>query len=392
MTAHRDGRDAVSDSSPIRLGSPIDVVASAPYLLGFAPANSVVLVFFQQHSNLLVVTGRVDFPAVPADEGAVFAQCRQVFASAQGAGATAVHTIVYPPPGAGQDRARTLGRRLCAMADAADIAVFSSGVVMGNRWYDASEPDCPGVQFDPTTTTVAAGFVSRGVSYLPDREALRDLVVGPQTELAGEARAALMGREPLPGLPNATRSADRRAIEDAIISHLLAPNAADGKSCAEPMDPRTLACWAIALADRRIREPVLRRMASCIEQNSAERLDEHWQQRALDRLCWLVRNTPDEVAAPISATLAAVSWQAGNGALALIAADHALMCDSTNNLADLVETAVGRGVPPSVWISLLTSMTLAELRSGRSPRRSTTAARSSQHGSVGNRTAGKWSA
>ncbi|MEI8082010.1 MAG: DUF4192 family protein, partial [Actinomycetes bacterium] len=194
MTEHSDGGEAVTASSSIRLGSSIDVVASVPYLLGFAPADSLVLVFFARQSNRLVVTGRVDYPRVVADQGTVFAQCRCVFASAVKAGATGVHVIAYPPVGAEavatdeRDSARALCLRLVAMAKAADLTVLGSGFVTANHWFDSSLPDTGGVMFDPAATAVAAGFVSKGVSYLPDREALRARVVGPPTDLARDVK------------------------------------------------------------------------------------------------------------------------------------------------------------------------------------------------------------
>lgn len=365
---------ANNDSDVVRISSPLDVTTSVPYLLGFAPSASLVFVFFREEDKRLVVTGRVDYPAIPTDNALVFARCRQVLTSAQAAGGSSVHILVYPKIGAEPPMTQSVCRQLCDLAGDAGVSVWSCGIVAAGRWFDFLAGDGIGVPIDPVGTNVAADFVGHGMSYLPDRESLQACVTGPETRVAYQARECVLNSNRFLEVPTAATARDRRLVENDIIDHLLAPRSVFQGRLREGEElrpaPAVLAGWALALDDRRVREPVLRRTASVLGSNPSVSLPDCWQDTALARFCWLVRNTPGEIGAPIAATLAAFCWQLGNGPLALIAADHALTCDPSNKLAELIESAVGQGVPPRVWIEMLETMTLAELRSGRRAGRS----------------------
>lgn len=372
--AHCCAMSANNDSKVVRISSPLDVATSVPYLLGFAPSASLVFVLFREEDKRLVVTGRVDFPTTPADDPLVLARCQQVLTSAKAEGSSAVHILVYPTIGAEPPRPQSVCRQIADLAGDVGISIWSCGIVAGGRWFDYLASDAIGVPMDTAGTNVAADFVGHGMSYLPDRESLQDCVAGPETRFAYQARECVMNSNRFLEVPAAVTARDRRLIENDIIDYLLAPRCVLSGGFREtevlrPV-PAVLAGWALALADRRVREPVLRRTASVLGTNPSVSLPDFWQDTALTRFCWLVRNTPEEIGAPIAATLAAFCWQLGNGPLALIAADHALTCDPENNLAELIESAVGQGVPPSVWIEMLETMTLAELRSGRRSARS----------------------
>lgn len=68
--------------------------------------------------------------------------------------------------------------------------------------------------------------------------------------------------------------------------------------------------------------------------------------RALDRVVAVCADLPDAHVAQPLATLAAACWWHGHSALGSIAAERALLADSSCRLAQLVHTALQFGVPP----------------------------------------------
>lgn len=359
MTANEE------DLLTVKLRSPLDITTSIPYLLGFAPAESVVMVFFREADRRLVVTGRVDYPRVPAGEGSVLARCSHVYRSAAAAGATAVHLAIYPPLDRSLSETDSLCRGLCEAADSVGLTAWSCGAVACGSWFDFFTGDIEGVPIDGTGDEVACSFIAHGRSYLADRQSLESCVIGPATELAAAVSKCIDGYEQFEPVPHLGTPGERRRIEDAMFKFLTERTPARMQTPPEsaPHVP-ILTGWMLALADRRVREPLLRRMAMATGKGASEHPIDVWRDGAIQRMSWMARNSPLELGAPVAASLAAFSWQIGNGALAMIAAQHALNCDPSNVLAGLIQEAVSRGVHPDIWVGMLESLTLSELRSG----------------------------
>jgi hypothetical protein len=191
------------------------------------------------------------------------------------------------------------------------------------------------------------------VGYLPDRESLRASL--RPVEGAALARAALRRAEyerDDAAEPPAAGERWRRAAEDHMVTTFS--RADPDADVLRQEGPR----WAAALADSRVREPLLYRLV--IEVPRTHRREVLSAARAW--LTELVAVVPGHWCAPVAATLAALVWQQGDGAFAGIAAEHALSADPGNTLAELVHRGAGSGVPPMIWREVFGAFSLAELR------------------------------
>jgi hypothetical protein len=66
----------------------------------------------------------------------------------------------------------------------------------------------------------------------------------------------------------------------------------------------------------------------------------------LDRLCWLARHTPADLAPGVLTLLGSYAWWLGDGALASMALDRALTINPAYRLAQLVERMVTMAIRP----------------------------------------------
>jgi hypothetical protein len=371
------------------LRSAVDVAASIPYLLGFAPDDSVALVFFDADYRH-VLTARIDWPPHVADfEGCldlVIDTCRNAIEN----GADQAQIVLYPPTSVPARHVRNAAAAVDGALQGTGVAVISVGSVADGFWLDLGDPLATRANVNDRGASAAFQWVANGVSYLPDREAVVDRIDGEPTPVAARLADRLNREDINKFIPNTASAKHRRALEEAIYGYLFPTRlSADLDSPALPItlpnDSQILG-WALALADRRIREPLLWRFAQMYGDRAPD--TDHALKEALAGLSLLVRNTPDEVVGALASCTAALAWQQGNGALAQIAAERGLKAktdsnDSNDNndsnsrdgrsssnvrnvLCDLVFKAVEQGVHPSIWVEMLNSMTLQELRSGQS--------------------------
>lgn len=344
------------------------VAASVPYLLGFQPTESIVAVFASARGRH-VLTARLDLPEPVIEPAALFDALMSACAQAEQHGAKHASFILYPPES-------SVGPELPAVVTALRAAVGESALslegistVHRGSVRDELDPNRQVSVLRDATLATEAQWVARGASFESSRLDLEARIGGPETDLA-HAVASFIAARPVGWTRELVKNARvRRALEDQIVEHLFvtADSAALGERLETPEfpDAATLAAWAVGLTDSRVREPVLWRLAEGYPE--AEHRAFEVQHSMLMTMCALVRNVPPDNAAPFASCVAAYSWQLGNGALARIAADHGLAAHPDNVLCRLVSEAVGSGVHPQVWLEMLGSMSLKELRAG--PRR-----------------------
>ncbi|MGH3683437.1 MAG: DUF4192 domain-containing protein, partial [Natronosporangium sp.] len=170
--------------SSVRLRSPADLVAFTPYLLGFRPARSVVLVGFR--AGLVAFAARGDLPdpgdpvADPAHELADLTARQQP--------TDAVALLGYGPAGA-------VDPVLAAVHDATrerGLRVVEVLRVASDRWwsYLCHNPDCcppEGVPVDPASSEVLAWCGYAGLTAAGSRQELADRIA----PVGGAERAAI---------------------------------------------------------------------------------------------------------------------------------------------------------------------------------------------------------
>lgn len=336
----------------VRIGSAAAVAAIAPQLLGFRPRESLVLTFFDEHARLQLAS-RMDLPII---EGAEHDAVGDLFDLAHRSCWRAVHIAVVsdaasvPSP---------LIKALRWLASQGRLDILGCGLVRSGRWLSI-EPNGeltePGESLsDGSALAATSQLVLAGRSFVADREAFVQQVRGSEPGSDEIARILTDPAAPWVTISASGRKSSRARlmVEDAIVGYLMG----DG---GQP-DPATAAQWIAAFSDSRVREAVLWRLSPAAPDHTVGVS----QDTVTEALGWLVRAAPTSWSGPVASSLAALAWQGGDGVLAGVAADYALECDPANRLADLVALALNRGAPPTIWIDLMRSMTLGELRTSR---------------------------
>jgi hypothetical protein len=328
----------------LRVDGPGDLLQAIPYLLGFHPRESLVLVGLSERR--LVVTARLDLadladPPEPADVLA------DVVRAISRGGAREVIGVVYddgarPAPaarsggllpwhGAAAALEEECGRAGCAMSEALLVA--------SGRWwsYGCSSAECcpsDGRPVPEQPSAFCAAATVAGMVALPDREALA-AVLDPDPD---GARARL---DPLiAGCEDEAVQAvlaGRQAQYERSVKRAIFAAARAAEECTLPggvgPDDTTVARFGVALTSYATRDAVWMAVDD-------GRLDGRELWRAL------ARRLPSPYDAAPLFLFGWGSWRSGNGALAQIAAQRAVDSDPGYSAADLLLAALARGVDP----------------------------------------------
>lgn len=327
------------------LRSPDHLLAAIPFLLGFRPYSSVVLVWIQ--SGSIALTQRVDWPKEQQDlhewGSAVIRAARHV--TAQG-----VVVVGYPP----EHWTGVLSQSAAPLAAIGRQLINGEGqvldaIIVSEDWWLAldTEFEATTAQARPfdlrITAEVSDDFMYSGWSFVADR-----------AEVCAEFNAN--GHGPAVALPEL----DQLAVECAALDpdelelwrdqhvHLLLTSLEAGA-----LHPNTAGRLAVGLHDIRVRDAVLWHLAHDLDANSS-----------LRALRSLVRALPVGRRAP-SATVASIcAWLAGDGVRASAALDIAVQDEADYGLARLVGTALSNGLPPAMWQETMEQLRYEDCRHG----------------------------
>ncbi|MDP3972238.1 MAG: DUF4192 domain-containing protein [Candidatus Nanopelagicales bacterium] len=352
------GSDSDAEARTVKLRSSAAVAATIPYMLGFVPADSIVSTFFDRHGRLRL-SARFDLPKRGGDLGSVAEVISRELARCEG---VSMHLATF------SDDEELCGDVLDALSELCrrrDIELLGAGMVAGNRWKSLTAAGCVESDGEPLTEgdplDAACSMVLAGRSFVADRSDIEELVTGVEEvrEAVQVELAQLRGRGDRRSTQSSGDSADdaqrRLEMEESIVGYLCGQRHA-------PEAPE-LADWAVSFRDSRLREPVL----WCLSPAAPGEHEDLSVDDIISAWSWWVRATPSDAVAPVVAAMAAFAWQSGNGVLAAIAAEYALECDPASRLGRLVSRAVSASTPPAVWIDLMRSMTVEELRGCRWP-------------------------
>ena len=321
----------------VRVASPAGLLAIVPYLLGFHPSRSLVVIGLGPPGRQVKVGFRYDLPDPPdpqlardmaAHAVSVLARQRLTEAVVVGYGpgllvTPVADTLVGQLPAAGID--------LCEVLRVED----------GRYWsYLCTNPACcpaDGVPFDETAHPAAVTMTVAGQPVLPDREALAATLAPPTGQQAESIRAAARRAEDRAHQLRATapnRQAARRLLIDhgrSAVQEAISTYRGGGTITSDGQ----LAWLALTLASLPVRDDAWARMDPA-------------HTRAHRRL-WtdVTRRAPDPYLPAPASLLAFTAWQAGNGTLANIALDRALAADPGYSMALLLRDILAAGVPPS---------------------------------------------
>jgi hypothetical protein len=306
----------------LTLREPSDLAAAVPYLLGFHPTDSLVVIGVR--GPIAAVVQRWD---LADDAGGLATAIADLIASAP------VAAVML----AGYGEAAAVRPIVAELRDRLPVPVLGAVRVTGDRCFCELCKECTpeeGYAFDITASPVAAQATVAGLAALPSRAALVEQVapVGGAAAIAMQAAvtaadarlAGLMRRgrdtdDPL-GV-TAVRAAGFRAVDAAL----------DAGRRGEPLDDDQVAWLTLLLQSLPVRD------------RAWESTDhEPWQ---LSLWTDLTRRAEPTLAAPPAAILAFAAWRDGNGPLAGVALERALDSDPDYSLALLIRDAMLRGVP-----------------------------------------------
>lgn len=309
----------------LTLQTPTDLLAAVPYLLGFHPHDSVVVIGLC--GTRVVFSVRTDLPP-PEHASAVVDQL---------VGVVAEHGVDFALL-IGYGEGQRVTRTVLSLREALIGRGVGVGEVLrahdGRYWsYLCGSPDCcpaDGVPYDASATEVAAAATYAGQVAWVDRAALEyslASVDGAEREAADQTTelvAAELGAD----------RADRRQVATRVLADAVRCHASGGRISDDQMARLALLTANIAVRDR-----CWTRIAG-----SGPALETHvalWTEVTR-------RARADLVAAPAT-LLAYAAWRTGNGALARIAVERALATDPRYTLALLLGEALDRALPPSTF-------------------------------------------
>ncbi|GGO04142.1 hypothetical protein GCM10010116_08180 [Microbispora rosea subsp. aerata] len=307
------------------LSSPADVLAAVPYLVGFHPADSLVVIGLAGPEVRL--TTRWDLPAAPGDlDRLVPLLCRE--------SVTAVFVVGYGSGGLVTPAVDTVTRLLRARG----IRVAESLRAEGGRYWSyacGSATCCPaeGTPYDTERSPIAAQAVMHGLVALPDRDSLRRSVGRRGGAAMREATLRVMADLRAvwgPGGPAADEPAARFVAEGlARVRGAIGVYDAGGR-----LDDDAAARLGLDLAVIRVR-------------------DEAWaliDDRDAHIALWrdLTRRLEPGHVAPAASLLAAAAWHRGECALAGIALERALAADPGYSMALLLREALAHMLSPAL--------------------------------------------
>lgn len=308
-------------AAPVNLTGPDSIIEAVPYLLGFRPTDSLVLIGLQGTS--LTVTARVDLDTL--DNPTSLADLMTTLAT--GAESTHVIAITYGK--------RTEPGTIAATASAAGLTLLEHLRVDSDRYWSLSCPIegcCPAEGRPlPAGHAVAAEFVVLGASTVASRD---ELAASLDPKAGAERLEHLIAErhehelaQVIAGFNNSRLTSDKRAI-------FAAARRAD-----RTWTDSETARFGVALTGYGVRDAVWMAI-------DAGRLD------AQDLMLHLARTLPPPYRAAPLFLFAWKSWRNGNGALAAIAVERAQLADPNYSAADLLQAALTRGVNPRTMPTL----------------------------------------
>ncbi|WP_406313061.1 DUF4192 domain-containing protein [Streptosporangium sp. NBC_01639] len=315
------------------LGSTEDVLGAVPYLVGFHPADSLIVIGLKGSPprGRLHLTVRWDLPLVAPGLGQIITLLRkerigQVIVIGYGPG-----PLVTPA----MDAALTLLRR-------GDVTIVDALRAENGRYWSfiCSRSDCcpaDGTPYEQEATMIAAEAVAHGLVALPDRETLEHSLdsVGGSARLAmrqatarvtEELRGRLAGCTDLEGF-----AAEFVADGVARVRGAIAVYARGGR-----LDDEQVARLGLDLAVIRVRDEAWALLTD----------DTHDVHRRL----WqdLTRRLEPRFVPPAASLLGVAAWCDGDSALAGIAVIRACEIAPGYSMANLLRHALHHLLPPHV--------------------------------------------
>ncbi|MFE6843047.1 DUF4192 domain-containing protein [Streptomyces sp. NPDC057686] len=361
-------RPSISPSGPpldprITLRSPAELADALPYMLGFHPTDSLVMVTVHGEGGRFGGRLRVGIPSAPAeweDTARQVADCLVRGSERRGDKPDGIVVFLCQDPADGESgqrvmtRLRPLAQRIRLACGALDVPVMEALCISAGRYWSYCCPDercCPaeGSPLAATGTSVMAATAT--FAGLQVRGSLREIEgrlaplrggAAVEMERALDRAAAVLVPRILNGATQQEVGAETVTLARTLMRRMTLAPPVEGGPGADEWDDALLgddeaATVILGLQDREIRDVA----AEWMEGEEAAPALRLW--RALARRC--VGAYGEHAAAPL--TLAGwVSWSTGDEPTARIALGLALRADAEYRFAQLLHHACNEGIDP----------------------------------------------
>ena len=293
-----------------------------PYLLGFHPAESLVMMVIAE--RLVKVTVRVDLvddvTGVAQRFGAIAVTNR----------ATGVVLVAYSA-----DPARADAMLLPVMERLESLRVIEAIYTNGKRWWSrsCSAECCPaeGTPYEIQSNRLAAEAVFHGMTTLGDRSELERLTAGPSPAEQPELRK--LADRLVATVLRPDFEARRRRMRESVADYVARRKRGDRVELSD----RDLVAFALLAMDLRVRDEAW----IAISREDAWIHAELWQQ--------VVARAVRELATPPLCLLGVAAWIEGQGALQVCCLERAMTIDRNYGMVGMLADLNERAVPPSTW-------------------------------------------
>lgn len=311
------------------LTDPAQLIAALPYLLGFTPADSVVLLGHRPPGTRIGLILRADLP--PRD---LVAEQADALAPRFRVDDHTGVTLVIVGGRAGPDGelphaelAEELGRALKEYELPVMHPLWTPEIAAGAPWACYREPTCGGLLPDPRDTVVAATTTNAGFVSFPSRDDVLALME-PRSPAALVRRRALLSRATPPADPDDVLAAAAE-VRAAFFRHRRAEG--------PPSDDQAVRL-AHALRVPKVRDACL---ATAVPSESPVAV------AAMSLWLELVRELPAPHRADAAALVAYAALMRSEGALAGMALTNALEACPEHVLAQLLHAVWNLGTDPA---------------------------------------------
>lgn len=311
--------------------SPVDLVAVAPFLLGFHPEDSVVLMTFGAGD---VFHARVDLPHDEDDQAAVAGMLTDVVVR-HDVGRVALLLYTDDPWCAATFHDAAVTELVCAGVEVIDVLRVGA-----DRFHAAADPDDPGTPYDLRAHPFTAEQVVEGTVVHRTREELASSLepVDPDDAVA-VARAADAVDDQLfastrfvtPSGVSRDLAGHARWVQRTLREHL----ASGAPLTAEHAGRLLLMVSVVEIRD-----------VAWAEMTRAEAA------RHVDLWTDLVRRCPRDLLPAAACLLAFAAWLRGHGALAWCALDRCTAVDPAYSMAARIRDLLEGAVPPTAWTGI----------------------------------------
>ena len=320
------------------LTSPHDLLAAIPFLIGYHPTDSLVIVSLKE--DCVGMAMRVDYPSVDATNSVEAFDALIYHLVREGAQGALV--VAYVPDG--RDDGLQILENISTGLARVEIPIRESLLIAGGRWRSvlcADQECCPadGNELpEITSSRVAVEQVADG-RPMPygNREGMADSIAA--LPLATDADFVA---QVLQYCIDPESDQIQRAQRDGALAVLdLASRFIAGSMGRDMAGDQKLSAHVLgSLSDIQVRDFAL-------GSHDEENIDVYWTMWR-----YLIRIAPPGYLAPVASLFAALSYEKGEGALAQRSLDRGLGDDPSYSLAGLLRRVFSAGWPPESFAAM----------------------------------------